>query len=1450
MVLLALAVLAALVVRPDALDRLTDARPAGDSYDGFDASAAEQLRQDQCLMATVLRTGGPTMFAHAQDALNQSPDKLHLAADRQYWEHTPLAKAFDKDKEIAAKEGAVDDRLQAWKIPLAGLSTPDGFSESGFHVPPGLPIGDDFFDQTGLSRWLGQQFWKDEGDFYKDPTPRADDVTVKAVKDVGTPLYGKDPDPGLPNPQWQQAFAERQAWERLVNWSMDPTGADDARIFLTAGGFPRTVPEPGSLEFRLAVEDLKSRFATCAWRTPPDPSAVLGKEVAAASQEWQQEIASQALQRNQILSANHAATRALAAGAKSLGEMLGQSWIADHLAIWQDYWSPGGPGWIGDSPVIVHAHGAPDKCLDVQGGKKANGTAVQLYTCNGTGAQKWVIDGDALRNLDSGKCLDVKGSGTANGTAVQLWTCNGTKAQNWRYSTHGTTSLRSIGTGNCLDMHTFSNGRDAWVWDCNGTAAQKFDIVPSGHNGADNVLRYPQQGEFDQAKKGVMATQAEAVKQLGLIKAQVAVAKKAAAAVDTAEQAAYTIADKAGAPRGRGLLVGRQKAQVTKAAAAALEAMAKAGETAYAATRAAAGDSATVAARALTQAAASKAAFRTAAAQEANAQAKAAANAAAVQAKAAKDARDTARAKLAETEKAEADAKAAAATAHAKRLAAEKEEATAKAEKEIAAQKQAEAAEHRKSAEGYATTAENAKGRAEAAESTAAEKRKAAEEARDKAQAKRSDAWDAAQKADAARAKADAKDAYAQAHESDDNAKDARAAANEADKAANEAEVAAKSARAEADAATQAAADADAAATRAEAAAKRARSDADAAKSAKLRADAAVKTATSTAADAIRASQDSAMAARTAVKLADDAEKEAVQARKHADAAKAEAAKAVAGSAEAAGHAHTTAQAAEDARSAAQQVAAPANDAIQLGSPYMATDYAAGLAVLTGQSSKAIAEQQLAVAEAHAENAKKAAEQARSVANAAKGDAKAAYVLASDAAGHAADARKSAKEALGYAAEAAKAAADAAKSLARTIEHDRQATADADAADRAATNAEGHAKDARSSADQAALDAEGARKAAAEAEEAAKSARAAADRADAQATAAEAAAKDAHKAAEDAQKAAEEAVRKQANKQVSTGAGTGIERTFYVVDKVTPNGDPESTTCVLGMGNSGCDVTYTLRFDAVISFYLCINPDVPATEAGCPKSDTVFLGTQTQRGLTKKMTKHFSNWDIVKEVDKAFLKGIWGALTQDFVDCWHGSASGCAWAAVAFVPGEKIAAAVKALIKLDEALKTGVGVAGAWKAAKAAGLKGDVLAGVGKRVNDARRTSAGCKIVRAATIRRVAMAGNPLECMPPLLDDESEAYVVAKHVVGGKNVTHEKGVFDADIDLDELVEMSLASHPVGPNKSGFFERDVDARRLIGLTSEMTGRQPTSWFKLVQDKYGGVRTMYPITKPTT
>src|SRR4051794_23001408 len=85
------------------------------------------------------------------------------------------------------------------------------------------------------------------------------------------------------------------------------------------------------------------------------------------------------------------------------------------------------------------------------------------------------------------------------------------------------------------------------------------------------------------------------------------------------------------------------------------------------------------------------------------------------------------------------------------------------------------------------------------------------------------------------------------------------------------------------------------------------------------------------------------------------AAQQAAEAKTAADAA-------VAQSAITAGRAYATAQAAVAARDSAAQVAAPANDAIGLGAPFVDRDSAAALAVLVGQGALTVAQQQSAAA--------------------------------------------------------------------------------------------------------------------------------------------------------------------------------------------------------------------------------------------------------------------------------------------------------------------------------------------------------------------------------------------------------------------------------------------------------------------------------------------------------
>ncbi|MGC9410648.1 ThuA domain-containing protein [Streptomyces sp. DZ1-3] len=127
-------------------------------------------------------------------------------------------------------------------------------------------------------------------------------------------------------------------------------------------------------------------------------------------------------------------------------------------------------------PRTGEVKGVGGKCLDVDNSMTADGTKIQLWTCNGTAAQRWTrADDGTLTAL--GKCLDVSGGGTADGTKIQLWTCNGSGAQKWAPQSDGT--VRNPQSGKCLDASggTWNDGTPVHLWTCHTGANQKW-VLP------------------------------------------------------------------------------------------------------------------------------------------------------------------------------------------------------------------------------------------------------------------------------------------------------------------------------------------------------------------------------------------------------------------------------------------------------------------------------------------------------------------------------------------------------------------------------------------------------------------------------------------------------------------------------------------------------------------------------------------------------------------------------------------------------------------------------------------------------------------------------------------------------------------------------------------------------------------------------------------------------------
>ncbi|HSW99513.1 MAG TPA: ricin-type beta-trefoil lectin domain protein [Patescibacteria group bacterium] len=164
---------------------------------------------------------------------------------------------------------------------------------------------------------------------------------------------------------------------------------------------------------------------------------------------------------------------------------------------------------VGGIVAIVATHAATNsgpitsaiggKCLDVYSNGRANGTKVELWTCNGSAAQNWTLQpvpdnsGNVTVHVNNeDKCLDAANSQTTEKTFVQLWACNGSIAQVWKVDIKTHALVYVNGVNKCLDVQASGNfdGTQIWLWTCNGTNAQVW-YPPQLSNGSINPTPTP-----------------------------------------------------------------------------------------------------------------------------------------------------------------------------------------------------------------------------------------------------------------------------------------------------------------------------------------------------------------------------------------------------------------------------------------------------------------------------------------------------------------------------------------------------------------------------------------------------------------------------------------------------------------------------------------------------------------------------------------------------------------------------------------------------------------------------------------------------------------------------------------------------------------------------------------------------------------------------------------------
>jgi hypothetical protein len=125
-------------------------------------------------------------------------------------------------------------------------------------------------------------------------------------------------------------------------------------------------------------------------------------------------------------------------------------------------------GKFPDQGQPIHFNYFQNKCLDVRGAVFANGTPVQIYDCNGTQAQRWIIKRGSTKVQIAGTnfCLDA-GTFPSNGIQLKIWQCyDNLPAQQWYYTDDNRIALENQGFCTDLESGIMTNSHKVQTWQC------------------------------------------------------------------------------------------------------------------------------------------------------------------------------------------------------------------------------------------------------------------------------------------------------------------------------------------------------------------------------------------------------------------------------------------------------------------------------------------------------------------------------------------------------------------------------------------------------------------------------------------------------------------------------------------------------------------------------------------------------------------------------------------------------------------------------------------------------------------------------------------------------------------------------------------------------------------------------------------------------------------------
>ncbi len=133
--------------------------------------------------------------------------------------------------------------------------------------------------------------------------------------------------------------------------------------------------------------------------------------------------------------------------------------------------SGGTPATLVTSTLVGAASG---RCVDVEGARRADGTATIIFDCQRAANQLWTTTPAGELRVYGDRCLDAYDQGTAPGTGVIIWPCNGQTNQRWTLRADGT--VQGAQSGLCLDVAgaETANTSRLILWTCHGAANQRW----------------------------------------------------------------------------------------------------------------------------------------------------------------------------------------------------------------------------------------------------------------------------------------------------------------------------------------------------------------------------------------------------------------------------------------------------------------------------------------------------------------------------------------------------------------------------------------------------------------------------------------------------------------------------------------------------------------------------------------------------------------------------------------------------------------------------------------------------------------------------------------------------------------------------------------------------------------------------------------------------------------